>query len=270
MADKHIGSLDSRRAPGSERHGRSRRTLIGAALAGAALATLDNAGIGASSVSDAVRGMTSTSDRSARFVSAGTPVADETNLVRSKLEQATRILDELDIDLWMPVARESATLSDPVLPLILGTSVTWESAFLISRAGNHRAIVGSGDVENVRQTGAWDDVVGYVEDFGETLRGALAEYDPRTLALDYSVDNFMADGLTHGMYLRLQDILATTPYWGRVISGEPVSVRLRSRKSPGRTASHSSGRGDDQRDLAGHGDLAASWENRGGRCRLHA
>ncbi len=162
---------------------------------------------------------------------AATPTATDADLVRQKLEQATQILDELDIDLWMPVARESDTLGDPILPLILGTSVTWESALLISRSGNHRAIVGSGDVGNVSSTGAWADVVGYVQDFGEALRAAISEYDPQTLALDYSIDNFMADGLTHGMYLRLEDILGDTPYWERVVSGEPVSVRVRSRKS---------------------------------------
>ena len=160
-----------------------------------------------------------------------TPAASDADLLRQKLDQATQILDELDIDLWMPVARESDTLGDPILPLILGTSVTWESAFLISRTGNHRAIVGSGDVENVGQSGAWTDVTGYVQDFGAALIEALAEYDPRTLALNYSIDNFMADGLTHGMYLRLEDILGETPYWARVVSGEPVSVRVRARKS---------------------------------------
>jgi Xaa-Pro aminopeptidase len=161
---------------------------------------------------------------------AGEAVSDG-DLVREKLEQAARILDELDIDLWMPVARESDTLGDPSLPLIAGTSVTWESAFLVSRTGRHLALVGSGDVENLKQTGAWDDVVGYVQDFAEPLREAIAGYDPKTLALNYSVDNFMADGLTYGMYLRLQGILEDTPYWARVVTGEPVAVRVRARKS---------------------------------------
>lgn len=152
-------------------------------------------------------------------------------IMREKLAQAGAILDALDIDLWMVVARESDTLGDPILPLILGTSVTWASAFLISRTGHHTAIVGSGDVDNVKQTGAWDDVAGYVQDFGPPLREAIAAHNPRTLALDYSKDNFMADGLTYGMYLQLQDILGSTPYWGRIVSGAPVSVRVRARKS---------------------------------------
>ena len=77
------------------------------------------------------------------------------NLVGEKLAQATEILNELDVDLWMLVARESDTLGDPSLPLVVGTSVTWESAFLVSRTGRHRAIVGrrpqDGDVRRVTQ-----------------------------------------------------------------------------------------------------------------------
>ena len=154
------------------------------------------------------------------------------NLVAEKLQQATGILNELDVDLWMLVARESDTLGDPSLPLVVGTSVTWESAFLVSRTGHHRAIVGTGDVENIKQTVAWSDVVGYMEGIGSVLRGALAEYDPRSIALNYSKDNNIADGLTYGLYLTLQDILSDTPYWARVVSGEPIASRVRARKSP--------------------------------------
>lgn len=153
------------------------------------------------------------------------------NLVREKLAQATAILNELDIDLWLLVARESDTLGDPSLPLVVGTSVTWEAAFLVSRTGRHRAIVGTGDVENLKQTGAWDDVRGYVQGISDELRSTIADYNPRRIALNYSKDNHIADGLTYGMYLVLQEVLGETPYWERVVSGEPVASRLRSRKS---------------------------------------
>ncbi|MCM8749172.1 Xaa-Pro peptidase family protein [Thermomicrobiaceae bacterium CFH 74404] len=154
-----------------------------------------------------------------------------TNLVREKLVQATQVLQELDLDLWLLMARESDVIGDPSLPLVVGTSVTWESAFLVSRTGEHTAIVGTGDVENIRQTGAWDNVVGYVEGVSRPLLEALERYDPRTIALNYSRDDVLADGLTHGLYLLLQDILEPTPYWSRIRSGEDVARRVRSRKS---------------------------------------
>jgi Xaa-Pro aminopeptidase len=153
------------------------------------------------------------------------------NLVREKLAQATSILGELGIDLWMIVARESDVLGDPSLPLVVGTSVTWESFFLVSRSGEHVAIVGTGDVENIKQTGAWDKIVGYVQGPTRALIEELERLNPRQIALNYSSDNNMADGLTYGMYLKLQEMLSPTHFWERVISGEPISSRVRSRKS---------------------------------------
>jgi Xaa-Pro aminopeptidase len=152
-------------------------------------------------------------------------------LVRQKLSQAAEILDEVGIDIWLIVARESDVLGDPSLPLVVGTSVTWESAFLIDRNGSHKAIVGTGDVANIEQTGAWDDVEGYVEGLGPALRAAIEEREPSSIGLSYSTDNSMADGLTYGMFLELQRFLEGTPYWDRICSAEPVASRLRARKS---------------------------------------
>jgi Xaa-Pro aminopeptidase len=152
-------------------------------------------------------------------------------IVQQKLSQAAVILDEIGIDLWLIVARESDTLGDPSLPLVVGTSVTWESAFLISRDGKHKAIVGTGDVDNVLQTGAWTDVEGYVEGLGPALKSAIEERNPQSIGLSYSTDNSMADGLTYGMYLELERFLGKTPFWDRITSAEPVASRLRARKS---------------------------------------
>ena len=156
----------------------------------------------------------------------------DANIVREKLAQAVEILDEQDVDLWLLLARESDTLGDPSMPLVVGTSVTWESAFLVSRDGNHVAVVGTGDVENIKQTGAWDNVIGYVEGIGEVLREQIAERDPNVIALNYSRDDNIADGLTHGMYLLLVDMLQDTPYAGRLAEAGDIPRKVRGRKSP--------------------------------------
>jgi Xaa-Pro aminopeptidase len=155
----------------------------------------------------------------------------EENIVREKLAQAVEILNEENVDIWLLVARESDVMGDPSLPLVVGTSVTWESAFLVSRTGDHVAIVGSGDAANIRMTGAWDNVIGYVEGISSPLREELARRDPNAIALNYSTDNNMADGITHGMYLLLQEQLAGTPYWERVCSAGEIPTRVRARKS---------------------------------------
>lgn len=156
----------------------------------------------------------------------------EENIVREKLAQAVQILNEENIDVWMLVGRETDVMGDPSLPLVVGTSVTWESAFLVSRDGDHVAIVGTGDVANIEQTGAWDNVIGYVEGISGPLKEELERRDPNAIALNYSLDNNMADGITHGMYLLLQEQLAGTPWWERVRSSGEIPTKVRARKSP--------------------------------------
>lgn len=157
--------------------------------------------------------------------------SEQPNIVREKLAQAVEILHEENVDLWMLMARESDVMGDPSMPLVVGTSVTWESAFLISRAGEHVAIVGTGDVENIVQTRAWDNVVGYVEGIRGELLAALERLNPNTIALNYSTDNNMADGITHGLYLLLEDMLAGTPYQSRLAPADEIPAKVRARKS---------------------------------------
>jgi Xaa-Pro aminopeptidase len=64
------------------------------------------------------------------------------------------------------------------------------------------------------------------------LLNTLRRLDPRQIALNYSVSNSNADGLSHGMFLTLQNILKDTPYVERLISADPILSRLRGTKTP--------------------------------------
>jgi Xaa-Pro aminopeptidase len=153
-------------------------------------------------------------------------------MIREKIGQARAVLGELGIDLWLIFVRESATLPDPALPIVVGTNVTWQSAFLIPRVGETRAIVGSLDRPNMVSQGVFDQVEGYVEGVRAPLRAAIAAIDPQRVAINFSRDVDIADGLTHGMYLNLVDYLTGTPYAERFESSAPILARLRGRKTP--------------------------------------
>lgn len=156
-------------------------------------------------------------------------------LIQEKIAQATAILNELDIDLWLTFTRETTLQPEPVLGLIAGGDVTWQSAFLISRDGRHTAIVGYFDAENFRQLGAYDEIVAYHHGIGEPLRQAIAGYDPRTLAINYSEADPAADGLSYGQYLALLRYLGADPagtrYIERLVSAERIIAAVRGRKS---------------------------------------
>ncbi len=152
-------------------------------------------------------------------------------IAKEKVEQAVGILREKGVDLWLTFVRESATNPDPALDLILGTTVTWQSAFLISATGETVAIVGSLDVANVRGRRIYDHVIGYKESIRPALLEWLHKLDPATIAINFSKDDVLADGLSHGMYLILEEILAGTPYAGRLESAEKIINALRGRKT---------------------------------------
>ena len=157
---------------------------------------------------------------------------NDRQLIQEKMGQATNILNELGIDAWLTFVRETPLSPDPALELILGMHVTWQSAFLLTRSGRHVAIVGHYDAENVRNLGVYDDVLGYHEGMGASLRSVLNELQPVQIAVNYSTTDVAADGLSHGMFLLLQQMLRETEYAGRLRTAEKVIAALRGRKSP--------------------------------------
>jgi Xaa-Pro aminopeptidase len=157
---------------------------------------------------------------------------DNKQLIQEKMVQATQILNEFDVDLWLTFVRETTLSPDPALELIADVDVTWQSAFMLCRDGAHVAIVGRFDRENVAQLGVYPQIIGYDQGIADHLRTVLAEKAPRTIAINYSENDVAADGLSHGMYLSLQNILSGTPFADRLISAEKIIAALRGRKSP--------------------------------------
>jgi Xaa-Pro aminopeptidase len=158
-------------------------------------------------------------------------VAAASTLAPEKLDQAVEILGEQDVDLWLTLVRETLLTSDPCLDLVAPVYCAWQGAFLVSRTGERIAIVGRFDAASVEQLGAFE-VVGYDESIRPALREAIERLAPRSIALNYSESDPAADGLTHGLWLVLQEALAGSPYADRLVSSEGVVNALRGRKSP--------------------------------------
>jgi Xaa-Pro aminopeptidase len=152
-------------------------------------------------------------------------------MVAEKLDQVPAILKETGFDVWLLFARETHTLHDPCFDLVVGANVVWPAAFLLTASGEKMAIVGSLDMAGLAMHGHFADIVGYVGGIGDSLRQALARLDPKRIAINYSVDDVMSDGLTHGSYLILQKALEGTPYGSRLHSSERIVAALRGRKS---------------------------------------
>jgi len=153
-------------------------------------------------------------------------------MVKEKLSQTPQILDDLGIDCWMVIDQESGVLSDPIMEIIVGTGVTWLSFFLVFRTGETHALVGNLDGEKFQRLELFDHIHTYKDSPRQALLQILNAHNPSRIALNYSMDSAAADGLTHGKFLKLQQLLEGTPYIDRWVSAEPVISALRGRKSP--------------------------------------
>jgi Xaa-Pro aminopeptidase len=152
-------------------------------------------------------------------------------LIKEKVEQAKRLLQEFEIDCWITFVRESQINGDPTLAFLVSADVTWHSAFIITKAGEAYAIVGRYDKQTVEETAAYDEVISFVEGIKEPFLKIMKKIDPREIALNFSEGSEIADGITYGMYLTMKKFLNELGFANKIISAERLVSALRERKT---------------------------------------
>lgn len=150
-------------------------------------------------------------------------------LFAGKRAQVAQILREKNIGLWLVMGRETVDVCDPALRLVFPSNVMGVSAFFYTPDGAARALVRAKDVEGVKETGCFDEVVGYGDDFDEQLVATICQIDPNLIDINADLYDALTDGLTAGLYLRLMQDLAGTPYAERISLGQVIRP-LRGRK----------------------------------------
>jgi Xaa-Pro aminopeptidase len=153
------------------------------------------------------------------------------SLTNEKIAQAVGILNELRIPCWLTFVRESGMNGDPVMPFLAPAHVTWHSAFIVMADGEAHAIVGQYDRQTIEDTGAYRCVDGYVQGAKQPLLDFLRSRNPSSIAINYSRDSEVCDGLTHGMYLTLRAWLEEIGFENRLVSSEGLISALRARKT---------------------------------------
>ena len=154
------------------------------------------------------------------------------SISNEKLNQTQQVLKETKVDCWMILTRESIENNDPMLPFFYTGGVVWVSAFMFFASGRNVAIVGKHDADAVEAEGVFAEVIPYVQGIKKPLLKVLEEEQPRQIALDYSKDNTSADGLSHGLFCTLQDMLAGTSFDGQTISAEGLIGKIKGQKTP--------------------------------------
>jgi Xaa-Pro aminopeptidase len=129
---------------------------------------------------------------------------DRNIVAREKLEQARVLMAEQGVDLWLVYARNK---SDPALELLFNCSSAGELLFLISPRGI-TAIAEKADAAALEKSGLYQKVLtaspgGFMPLFIEEFN----RIKPNHIALNTSESDSRCDGLTLGLYQRLNAAL---------------------------------------------------------------
>ena len=160
------------------------------------------------------------------------PINLKLQIIKEKHKELPKLMQENNIGCWLIFVRETATTPDSSMNFVVGSDVVLQSAFIFAfKDQNFKkiAIVGNFDADNEREKGIWDEVIGYVKGIKPHLLAKIQELNPPTIALNYSLDDYSADGLSHGLFLVLKDILKD--YQNRFVTAQKIINSIRGRKS---------------------------------------
>jgi Xaa-Pro aminopeptidase len=164
---------------------------------------------------------------------ADAPVVDHAKIREDRINTLLpEIMKERGIDLWLTFTRENAT--DPILAIMGIDHIVARGAFIFALTGDgfrKVAIAASYDVDPIRNTGLYDEVIAYKsEGVKPHLKKTINAMAPRNIAVNYSRDVTIADGLTVGMHRYLEEALGDQAE--RFVSSEELVVSLLGRKLP--------------------------------------
>ncbi len=157
--------------------------------------------------------------------------SDIRSLGAQKVAQARTFLGESSLDAWLLVVRESKERPDPNLRFFTEQEFTWNSFFLVTSKRSY-ALVATLDSPDLAQSGLFDEVRTYKEGPRAALLELLNEVNPRSIGLNVSQDDALADGLTAGLRDYLEETLRDTPFAGRLQSAERLIALVRGVKLP--------------------------------------
>lgn len=152
-------------------------------------------------------------------------------MYKEKLEQAVKILKEQNIDIWLTLVRETIMNNDPILPFISKVDFTALSGIMVMKGGKTVVLAGNNDAEGIKQTQIYDDVITYSGNFKEALSELLDLNKVTSLAVNYSIEDVASDGLSHGLFLLLQEVVNNTISKPEIVSAAPIISKLRGNKT---------------------------------------
>lgn len=157
-------------------------------------------------------------------------------IIAQKLAQAGSVLKAMKADLWITFVQETSAGAERAFAYISPGNFTWESTVMVTPQGKPSVICGQLDQQVFEDSGLYEEVLTFVQDFKEPFLAYLKALKPRRVAVNFSLNDHSADGITHGGFLYLESLLKEAVPGVEIVSAEPIIGALISQKSPSELA----------------------------------
>jgi Xaa-Pro aminopeptidase len=154
------------------------------------------------------------------------------DIIAQKLDQAAAALRESGADLWLTFVQETSAGAERIFHYISPGHLTWESLLAVTPSGERFLICGRFDQQVFEASGLFTEVITFVQDFREPFEALMARLKPRRVAVNFSMNDTAADGIPHGRFLHLEELLRTYAPGCDLVSAESIIGALISQKSP--------------------------------------
>jgi Xaa-Pro aminopeptidase len=153
-------------------------------------------------------------------------------IVAEKLKQGIDLLKKNDVDMWITFVQETSATRERVFDYISVSDLTWESAIIVTKSGDKLVILGRFDEATFKDSKLYTEIYSFVQDFKEPFVEVLKKYNPQKIALNYSLNDASADGITYGKFLYLSGLIKETLKECEIVSAEKIIDAIISQKTP--------------------------------------
>lgn len=155
---------------------------------------------------------------------------DRNEVAKEKMARAGEMLRERGIDMWVIYSR---LCKDTSLALMFNTGTKNEVLFALTASGERIVLAMQEDAEAFRTSGLYTRVT---EVTGETImqefQKVFREFSPRSLALNNSTDDGRCDGLSLGLFKKLEKAIGAETMASVMCCSYSMLEELRAVKTP--------------------------------------
>ena len=155
---------------------------------------------------------------------------DRNVVAKEKMARAKELMNQYGIDMWVIYARGKR---DTALELMFNTDTKNEVLFVLTASGQRIALAQPEDAAKYRESQMYTQVVEAPQaEFMKKFKAIFDQISPKKLALNISTDDGRCDGLSMGLFKKLEKAIGAETMARVWCSSYEMLEELRAVKTP--------------------------------------